>query len=90
MKQVYLVRQNGERLGPYEGRKFTAHREVRITTIDGWTALDDSLLEALGFRIEEALPEKIMVTREMVLRASSTCIQDGEWLWRALVEEASK
>jgi hypothetical protein len=92
VKQVWLVHKSGERRGPYETRKFTAHREVQITTIDGWTALDESLLEALGFRIEEALPEKVTVTREAFMRFMlRPYTGDGGYgAWRALCDEAGK
>ncbi len=88
MKQVYLVRQNGERLGPYN---YTPPDKGPFGFVEvGIYHIHEHYTYALGFRTEEALPEKITVTREHFDRAFAARVDTPDDIWRALCEEASR
>lgn len=89
MKQVYLVHKSGERLGPYEMKadwvSFT-DPNLGVIPVAQW------LLLTLGFVIEDALPEKITLTRDLFMKVARP--MDGPFVfenfWRDLCEEAKK
>lgn len=63
MKKVYLVHESGKKYGPFEYRQETAELLDRIV-IDKYVYEKLSLFAYIGFRIEEALPEKITITKK--------------------------
>lgn len=91
MKQVYLVHKSGGRLGPF---RWDSHNHTNFVSSCGEWRLSDHLVYSLGFTIEDALPDKITVTKEKFetfMRALG-----GPWHlrlddeWRRLCEEAEK
>lgn len=61
MKKVYLVRESGERLGPFERDEIGI---VNIPYHDTRSSFDLAQLNILGFRIEEIPEQKVTITRE--------------------------
>lgn len=95
MKKVWLIHESGKKYGPYDAEGgITSDSVLTPASIMVKPILAQEWIAPLGFRIEEELPEKITVTREMLIDAidewKDHSPRSYEQLWRALCEESKK